>query len=150
MASILIIYGSTSGNTELVCYKVANILESAGHNVDIQRAELSSADEIRKYDLCVLAAPTYGHGIIQPHMGAFISEMKKLNMKDQGFAVIGLGNVKYDPHYNIESAIIIENAIKGTNGDLIQKSLMINENPVWQMNKVKTWAESLIDSLKKE
>jgi len=148
MASIIIIYGSTSGNTEMVSYKVTQVLESKGHKVTIKRAELSSPADIKGHDLCILGASTYGHGIIQNYMIPFIAEMKKGNFKGQNFAVIGLGDTKYDAHYNIESAIILENTIKETHGNLIHKSLMINKNPIWQMNKVTEWAESLATTLK--
>lgn len=144
MASVIIIFGSTSGNTEMVCKKNAQVLEDNGHEVKLQRAELSSPDEIQGHDLCILAASTYGHGIIQDHMIPFIKEFKKKDFASQKFAVIGLGDDKYDNHYNVESAYILEEAIKSVNGQIItEEPLMINHNPMWQLDQVKKWTESL-------
>lgn len=144
MASIIIIFGSTSGNTEMVCQKAAQVLRSRGHELKIQRAELSKPSDIEGHDLCILAASTYGHGIIQDHMIPFVKEFKKHDFSNQKFAVIGLGDDKYDDHYNVESAYILEEAIKSTNGQIIStEPLMINHNPIWQLGKVEEWTNSL-------
>ena len=148
MASIIIIFGSTSGNTELVCHAVSEVLTAKGHQVTIQRAEHSEPKDITPHDLAILAASTYGHGILQDHMIPFMKKFRQHNWKGQDFAVIGLGDDKYDADYNIESAHIIEKDIYESSGHAIHQSLRINKSPIGQMNKVKDWTKELNKKIK--
>ncbi len=143
MASVIIVFGSTSGNTEMVCHKVAEVMRSQKHQVTVQRAELSEIKDIKGHDICILGASTYGHGLLQDHMIPFIKELKKSNLKGQKFAIIGLGDDKYDNHYNVESSPIMQHAVKEVGGEVIHEALEINRSPMWQMIKVEEWAQEL-------
>lgn len=147
MPSVIFIFGSTSGNTELVCSQVAQSLESADIKTIIQRAERSHPSDIENHDFCVLAASTYGHGIVQDHMIPFLKTFSKTNQAGQKFAVIGLGDSKYDADYNIESALIIEKAITDRDGILVTEALKIDKSPIGQSSKIDDWAQQLIKSI---
>jgi flavodoxin I len=152
MTSILIIYGSTSGNTELVCHEIAAHIEEnfPDFQVSLQRAELSAVSDIAAYDFCILAASTYGHGIVQDHMVIFLKDFKKQDASGRKFAVIGLGDAKYDREYHIESAYILEEAIKAQKGEIICKPLMMTGNPVWKLQAARDWANELIAAFSHE
>ena len=144
MASVLIIYGSSGGNTELTCEKVKEVLESKGVKTQMQRVELSKIDDLKKADLVVLAAPTYEHGVIQMHFIPFLKELKKVDLKQKPMAVIGLGDPKYDDHYHIESANVLTTAIKKSNGNTVMTALRVSRSPLLQLEtRIKTWAENL-------
>ncbi len=144
MSKVLIIFGSTSGNTELVSEKVAEVLRKKKHQVDIQRAELSKLEDINKYDFSILAASTYGHGILQDHMIPINKAVKNTDLSGKKFAVIGLGDNKYDNLYNIESAHILEESITKSGGELVLDALKINKSPIlYLQNSVTKWAENL-------
>lgn len=144
MAKVLIIYGSSSGNTELTCQQIAEVLSSHRHKVILQRVENSDLTDLRKAKVCLFAAPTYEHGVIQHHFQPFLKELKDHDLKQKSMAVIGLGDDKYDDHYNIESANILEKAIKESNGDIICHALRINKTPISQLSeRITEWAEDL-------
>lgn len=144
MSSILIIYGSTSGNTEMVCEKVLDILKQKGHTLKIQRVEKSRPEDITKMDVTILASPTYGHGVLQEDFVPFWKAMKKIDLKGHPCAVIGLGDAKYDAQYHIESAHILEEVIKKAGGSLICPALRISRSPVpFLESRVAKWAEEL-------
>jgi flavodoxin I len=149
MASILILFGSTGGNTELVCDEVSHILKAKKNNVTMQRAENSSPDDIRKYDLCILASSTYGQGLLQDHMRAFIKSCSSKHIKNTTFAVIGLGDNKYNTEYVIEAANILEKKVKENNGTLLSPTLRINKTPVPHLKtRVEKWANDIAKQLK--
>jgi len=149
MVSILIIFGSTSGNTELVCDKVSQVLREKKYKVVVQRAEQSTPSDINKYTYCILASSTYGQGILQDHMLKFIKKCSRANFKDKKFAVIGLGDNKYNTEYIIESAKILEKKITENDGVLLTPSLRINKTPVLHLeDTIKTWAMNLSKKLK--
>ncbi len=149
MSSILCIFGSTGGNTELVVTKVAEVLKSKNHTVTVQRVENSSLDDLKNNDLCILGASTYGHGLIQDHFIPFAKELKKMDLSGKRFAIIGLGDNKYDAEYHIESARILEKIVKASGGERVCPSLKISKSPLSQLNtKVQEWAEELSQILK--
>lgn len=144
MASILIIYGSTGGNTEMVAEKVAIVLAEKGNKVIKKRVEKSSPHEMSKFDLSILASPTYGHGILQEDFIPFYKALQQTPLKNHRCAVIGLGDPKYDAQYHIESATILEDVIKKNEGQLILHALKISRSPVPHLDtKIKKWTEEL-------
>lgn len=148
-ASILIIFGSTGGNTELVCDEVSQVLREKKYKVVMQRAEQSTPLDMKKYTYCILASSTYGQGLLQDHMLKFIKKCSKTDFKDKKFAVIGLGDNKYSTEYIIESAKILEKKIMENGGILLTPSLKINKTPVIHLeDTIKTWAINLSKKLK--
>jgi len=146
LTSVLIIYGSTGGNTELVCDKIAEILENKRFKIKKQRAELTENSDLKNYEYIILAGSTYGQGLLQDHMKRFINNLKSL--KGKKCAVIGLGDSKYNVEYVIESANLLEKAVKENNGELLIKPLRVNKTPVPHLDKmVKDWAQKLSKSI---
>lgn len=149
MVSVLIIFGSTGGNTELVCDEVSQILSEKKHKVIMQRAEQSSPADMKKYPYCILASSTYGQGLLQDHMLKFIKSCTPANFKNGKFAIIGLGDNKYNTEYVIESAKTLENTVKKHGGNLITTALRINKTPVPHLDPtVKKWALALSKQIK--
>lgn len=144
MSSVLIIYGTTGGNTEIVAEKVAEVLCQKKHEVELKRVEQSKPADMLDCDLCILASPTYGHGVLEEHFIPFQKALKETQLKGQQCAVIGLGDPKYDAQYHIESAVILEDAIKASGGTLVCPALKISRSPVpFLSTRVQKWAEEL-------
>ncbi len=146
MPKILIIYGSTSGNTELVCETISKTLKEQGHDITLQRVEQTKVEELLndEYALIILGASTYGHGILQDYFVPFAEQMKTVDLSGRAYAVVGLGDSKYDAEYNIESAVILENIVSQQGGKLVVPALMINKSPVPKLAKiVPDWAEGV-------
>jgi len=144
MSSVLIIYGSTGGNTELVCDKVSEVLSSSNHRVIVKRAEQSSVSDLEGFDVLVFASSTYGQGLLQDYIEPLYFEIKKTGLNGKKCAVIGLGDNKYNVEYVVEAARILENMVKDSDGELVIPPLRINKTPVVQLNtSIKEWAEKL-------
>lgn len=144
MARILFVYGTTGGNTQIAVESAAQILEGKGHKVTLQRAEKSDPLDLLKYDVCILASPTYGHGHLQEYMAAFVARMKELDLKGKPCGVISLGDPKYNPEFHLESAVLLEKAIQGSGGKLLPPTLRISRSPILYLDTLlKTWAENL-------
>lgn len=144
MASVLIVYGSTGGNTELVCDKVTEVLNKSGHQVTVKRAEQSSAAELEGFDALVFASSTYGQGLLQDYIEPLYFEIKKTGLKGKKCAVIGLGDNKYNVEYVVEAARILENMVKDSGGELVIPPLRINKTPVTVLNTlINEWAVNL-------
>lgn len=148
MAKVIIIFGTTGGNTELVCDKVEEVMRNEGHETTMQHAENSSAKDINGYDLCILASPTYGHGVLEESMEKFLAELKKEDIKGKKFAVIGLGDSKYEINYMFESAAILTKALEEKKAELLIDSLRINKSPLPYLDtRVSQWTKDLSEKL---
>ena len=150
MASIHFIYGTTSGNTEMVVDQAAGFLKSKGHKATASRVELSGPGDMLKPEMLVLASSTYGHGLLQEDMADFLgrAETKALELKGKPCAVIGLGDPKYEREYHIEAAPLLEKFLDGHGGKRLVPSLKISRSPVLQLDlRIREWAEELAKKL---
>jgi flavodoxin I len=128
--------------------KIEELLKSKNHNVKLSRVELETLNDIDKFDLIILASPTYGHGQLEPHFIKFYETHLNKNFKNKKFAVIGLGDFKYDIDYHIESAKILEDFVKKVNGKLIIEALRISRSPIPHLNTyIQKWGEELANIL---
>ena len=142
MTSILFVYGSTGGNTEMVVESVADLLRN-------KRAEMSNAKDILKYDAVVLASPTYGHGLLEAYMAKWSKGLREVDLKGKPCAVIGLGDPKYEMQYHIESAPILEKKLVDAGGKILLPALRISRTPVMHLKGlIPHWTKKLITLLK--
>lgn len=149
MAKIQIVYGSNSGNTQMVCQYVADFLTAQGHSVALDRCEHYPEDQLSGHDLLILGCSTYEHGALEDHFRYnFWPRIQNVDLAGQKAAVIGLGDSKYDTDYNVESGRILAQYVEEHNGELVHENLMINKCPLSQLEeKVQTWAKALNQKL---
>ena len=148
MSSIQIIYGTTGGNTELVCRTVAEFLREAGQEVSLKRAEMAVPEDLTSHDLLILACPTYGHGELEPHYLYFHKKIQKVDLAGQNCTVIALGDAKYDEDHRLESSGILLRYITTHGGKLLCPPLAINKSPIPVLQtQVKDWTDQLIQKL---
>lgn len=149
MASILLIFATCGGNTEIVAEKVAQVLTDKGHEVRLERAECAAPSDLDAYPVVILASPTYGEGVLEPFMLAFLNRARgKVSLAGKKCAAIGLGDAKYFPYYMAESADILEETIREFGGTVAMDALRINKSPIPQLDTgILRWAESLAVAL---
>ena len=145
---IFIAYSTVGGNTLLVVQKIVEILtkELQDKPVKIKVCLVQQADleQIRDCDLLILASPTYGQGSLEDNFKPFLKQLTKINLKNKKSAVIGLGDIKYYPHYLTEASIILENFLKQQEAELLLPPLKIGKNPIALLNTlVEKWAKKL-------
>ena len=150
MSDIQIIYGTTGGNTQIVCQKVQEELETLGHKVSLLRCELAKAEDLLKGDVLILASPTYGHGVLESHFEQFLPTADTIDLAGKKCAVIALGDPKYDLDYFLESEKILTNFIETHGGEIITDPLKIAKSPLLSLEKhIQRWAEKLVDKLRR-
>jgi len=148
MTSILFVYGTVGGNTQMAVESVAAFLEKSGRKTIIQRAEHSKPEELLNYDVVVLASPTYGHGLLESSIAKFVEGLAAIKLAGKPCAVMGLGDPKYEAQYHLESASLLEKAITDAGGKLLLTSLKISGTPVRHLKGwIANWAEQLLAAL---
>ncbi|MEK7673132.1 MAG: flavodoxin family protein [Patescibacteria group bacterium] len=149
MAKVKIVYGTGGGNTEMVCEKVAGVLELNGLEVEMLKAKLTDPAKIGEFDLLIFASPTYGHGQLELYFEKFLAAAEAVDFKDKPCTVIGLGDPKYDRDYHLESIKIISDFFKKKGAKMIGLPLRVSKYPISSLdNYVQRWAEKLVEILK--
>lgn len=86
MASIGVLYGSTTGATKEVAEKVSQ--ELGATLVDVSSADGSALN----HDVLILGSSTWGLGELQDDWGSFISELEKADLSGKKVAFFGTGD----------------------------------------------------------
>lgn len=143
MAKISLIYGTSGGNTQIVCEKVCEVLR-ATHSVVLIPAQKASQKDLLDADVIILASPTYEHGVLEEKMERFISRIQNIDLTGKKCTVIGLGDTIYEDDYCVASAKILMQFIKDKGGELVVAPLTILKSPIPLLEtRIKTWAEQL-------
>lgn len=149
MANILIVYGSLTGNTQLVAEEISQKLSGAGHDVTIKNANESSFENIKEPEILVLGASTWDDGLLQYDFTDFLDDVKndEPNLSDKKIAVFGCGDSSYEKY--CEAVIIIEKEFAEMGAKQIIEGLKIDGFPQLEENaeKIDKWISELIKEL---
>lgn len=145
---IPIIYSSWWGNTRLVVERIAAILSQAGHTCILYNAFTAQAACLHDAPLCILAAPTYDHGVLHAPFERYLDICQELKLDGHSYAIVWLWDDKYDTEYNIESAEILAEFVVQHGGTVLEPWLLINKSPVDQLDTlVADWTNTLLTSI---
>jgi len=117
MKNTAVLYGSTTGNTEVVAKKIATELDAAIFDVASQ-----PVSEIPKYQNLVLGTSTLGIGDLQDDWDAFLPSFAKTDLKGKKVALFGLGDADGYPDSFVDGMGIIYKAIKDKGCTIIGKT----------------------------
>ena len=148
MANVLIVYGSTTGNTEWVAGKVKGDLESAGHQVELQNVSKSKADGLcQGRDLVLFGCSTWGQDEIelQEDFIPLYENLDKAGVAGVKASVFGCGDEDYT--YFCGAVDAIYDKLKEMGATLAGDKLKINGDPGDSDASIKSWAEGLTKAL---
>ncbi|MFI3319089.1 MAG: flavodoxin [Rikenellaceae bacterium] len=90
MAKIVIIYGSTMGNTESAASQIAEALSS--HDVIVMNVSEMNSDTLKDYSNIILGTSTWGCGDLQDDWECEISTLKAAELSGKTVALFGCGD----------------------------------------------------------
>jgi len=139
MAKILIVYGSTTGNTESVAEHIQITLAKAGHETTIKSAaDVAPQGLAAGYDMVLLGCSTWGDEDIelQDDFVPLFEELDKAGLAGKKTAVFGCGDSGYTHFCGAVDAIEEKAAALGA--ELVAASLKIDGDP--DMSEAAAWA----------
>lgn len=144
MANILIAYGSTTGNTEMVAEQIEGLLET--YNPKLQDITNCSPEDLTTYDVLILGASTWDDGLLQSDFRDFVKDLK-IDLSGKKLAIFGLGDTSY-PEF-CESANILEEIFTKLGGETLVETLKIDGFPDDSENiqKIEQWCEQIKSQL---
>lgn len=97
MKKAIVVYGSTTGNTEeLAGYIGRAVKEAAICEIVIKNVTETDVNELNDYDLILLGSSTWGDGELQEDFIDFYEEMKGLDLKGKKAAAFGTGDSSWE------------------------------------------------------
>ncbi|WP_291328661.1 flavodoxin [Desulfovibrio sp. UCD-KL4C] len=143
MSKVLIVYGSSTGNTESVSENIAKILESKGHSIDLKDAANVDVEGFcNNYDSVFLGCSTWGDTEIelQDDFVPIYDDLDKGGLKDKKVAVFGCGDSSYE--YFCGAVDAIEEKSEKLGAVIMGDSLKIDGDP--SPNEISSWAEKIM------
>lgn len=110
MAKIGILYGSSTGNTEMIAEKLHKILTP--DLADLVNVDSATEKEVNKYDYIILATSTWGIGDMQDDMEDFAEMLENADLKNKKVALIGLGDQDTYPDSFVDGIGTLYNKLK--------------------------------------
>jgi len=148
MANVLIVYGSTTGNTQWVAEEIKKEFEGAGHAVEVKSADGVKADGLcGGKDMVLFGCSTWGQDEIelQEDFIPLFENFDQIGASGVKTAVFGCGDEDYTYYCGAVDAIYdklqaLGSAVKGD-------KLKINGDPGDSAGSIKSWADGLVQAL---
>jgi flavodoxin short chain len=148
MAKILIVYGSTTGNTEWVAGELAKQFKAAGHEVNSKKAgDVQAAGLCQGYDLAAFGSSTWGQDEIelQEDFAALFEAFDQIGASGVKTAVFGCGDQDYTFFCGAVDAIA--DKLKALGSSVVGDKLKINADPGDSAAAIKAWGENILEAL---
>lgn len=143
MKKATIIFGSTTGNTEIVADKIAENL--AGYETQVVYVTDAKDDAlVQGADLVIYGCSTMGLGELQEDfLPYYENRMTAALLKGKDVAVFGLGDKENYEDYFCWSADILSKKVKECGANLVCQPLKVDGEPDDNEEAVVAWAKNL-------
>ena len=144
----MIIFGSTTGNTEAMSEIVSSALEENEIETVTVNVTDVSVDELKgENDLVLLGCPAYGDDEVelQEDFEEFYEKMDGIDLSGKKFAVFAPGDSSYE-HF-CGSVDFLEEKLKELGGQIIEDGLKVDGDPDDSESEIVDWSSSLAKNL---
>ncbi len=148
MKEVLIVYGSTTGNTEFVASHIEKKLSGEGFSVTNESADSVSANGLcDRYELILFGCSTWGDDEIelQDDFIPLFDEFDNINANGKKTAVFGCGDSSYT--YFCGAVDAIEQKLSAMGADVID-TLKIDGEPQSEKDSIDTFVQNVINGVK--
>lgn len=143
MAKVVIIYGSTTGNTETVAEFIEKNLASKGFQVTRKNVTDAKLSDLGGADLALLGCSTWGEDSIelQDDFIPFYESLDSASIKDKKIGVFGCGDSSYT--YFCGAVDAIEEKVSELLGKLVVEGLKIDGDPMDARDDILRWSDEV-------
>lgn len=143
MAKALVVFGSTTGNTESVAEYVGKTLEDAGMVVVVKNASnVTAAGMADGFDLVLLGSSTWGDDDVelQEDFQPLYENLEQANLSGKKVAVFGCGDSSYTHFCGAVDAI--GEKVERLGADVVAAPLKIDGSP--EKDEAVAWAREVV------
>ena len=148
MANILIVFGSSTGNTESIAHAIERKLLDAGHTVRVQNAaDVSPLHLASGFDVVLLGCSAWGEEEIelQDDFATFFEDIENMDLKNVKLAAFASGDREY-PHF-CGAVDVIEEKARALGAILIAEGLRLEGDDSGNEDEIASFASEVIKSL---
>ncbi|MBU2552364.1 MAG: flavodoxin [Proteobacteria bacterium] len=148
MKKAIVIYGSTTGNTETAARWISYDPRAGRVETEVKNVTECSVEELDgKYDLVLLGCSTWGDEEVEPRedFEPFFEEMGQASLEGWKAGVFGRGDSSFTHFRGAVDAI--EDLVAGRGGRVVVDSLKIDGDPKDSSDRIHEWAESILLAL---
>ena len=149
MSKVLIIFGSTTGNTESIASKIGNLLECAGVTAEVKNAaDISDATDIAKdYDAVLMGASCWGDEDIelQDDFQPVFDQIGSMGLSGKKVAAFASGDSSYQ-HF-CGAVDVIEEAAKDAGATIVAGGLKVEGDASAAPGEIEEFATAVAKSL---
>lgn len=145
MSKVLIVYGSTTGNTEWVAGEVEKQAKAAGHEVDVKSAGRAKPDGLcQGYDLVLFGCSTWGQDEIelQEDFIPLYEAFDKIGASGVKTGAFGCGDEDYT--YFCGAVDAITEKLESVGAKVVGGKLKINGDPGDSSEAIKSWTAGVL------
>lgn len=149
MHKVLIVFGSTTGNTESIASAIAEILENQGVRVEIKNAsEISDCKNlVSGYDAVLMGCSCWGDTDIelQDDFAPLVDQFSSMGLSRTKVAAFASGDSSY-VHF-CGAVDVIENAAKKCGANIITDGLRVEGDASTAPEEIQAFAEAIVQDL---
>ena len=143
MKKAVIIFGSTTGNTETVANTIAENMKDYDVSV-VYVTDVKDDAQVKEADLVLYGCSTMGLGELQEDFIPYYeSRMTPALLKGKNVAVFGLGDKENYEDYFCWSADILSKKVQECGGNLVCEPLKVDGEPDDNTDAVVAFAQAL-------
>ncbi|BCS97012.1 flavodoxin [Desulfoluna limicola] len=143
MARALIIYGSTTGNTETAADHIGAVLAGKGLDVTVQNVTDTNPGDEAAYDVVLYGCSTWGEDEIelQDDFIEYYEAMDTASLSGKKVGIFGCGDSSY--LYFCGAVDAIEEKVRNVGGLLVAEGLKIDGDPDEWEGEINDWAAAV-------
>lgn len=149
MAKVILVFGSTTDNTEMLSEHVAAGLERGGAGVTVKNVTEASVDELADYDAIVFGCPTYGEGDLHDDFVDFHDKMDGIALEGKKAAVFGPGDSEGYPDSFCTAVDILEEALKKCGAEIVTEGFKVDGEVEPAFEDAEAWGLKVAKSMQK-
>lgn len=148
MSKVLVVYGSSTGNTESIAQMIKAGLAAADHDVTLcNAADVTAAGLAEGYDAVLLGASAWGTDEVelQDDFAPLFDEMDKMGLKDLKLAAFASGDREYE-HF-CGAVDVIEARGKELGAKIMTEGLRLEGDGSDSKEDVSAFVEAVVQNL---
>lgn len=148
MSKVLIVYGSTTGNTEALAEILGRLIQEAGHETTLLNAADASAPGLCDgWDMILFGCSAWGDDeiILQDDFDALFQQFDLINAKGHKGACFATGDSNFT--YFCGAVDVIEAALERLGADVVVEGLKIDGQAQSDQPEIQEWTKAVIETL---
>jgi flavodoxin I len=141
MEKAIVVYGSTTGNTEQMASWITEMLAGLDYVVAMKNVTDASPGELADYDLILLGSSTWGEGELQEDFEPFYEQMDDIGLKGKKAAVFGPGDSSYELF--CKAVDMLEEKLSELEAEVVVEGLKVDGDVGLVKDEIRDWAKEV-------